>query len=263
MRRISAFVLTSIILLSTSCLKTKSNSNTNNPASIAFVNVAPGAPPFQVSVDDAKVGTQADFPYGNYPMNADSSIKYLQEFAGIHSVAFIDDTTTSSNNILVSGQTQFSKGFKYTIYLYDTVNANGLNAVQLQDTYDSIPYNQCLFRFLNFSPNSPPLSVIAHYPDDTLVTILNNQSYVGSASYSTASLSQYITIPPAGYGGATKPYVITLSQYNGFNTTPGPPVVDSFSMALAPNHAYTLVITGLIGDSTDSKGYQHFLIHMN
>lgn len=259
MRRSSALILFAVVILS-SCLKTKSNSNTNNPASIAIINLAAVATPppfnFKVTVDDDSVGDQSTFPYAGYQTNADSSLKYLQEYAGIHSIAFT--TSGASDSILVSGQTQFTKGFKYSIFLYDTINSYGLNAVQLQDTWDSIPYNQCLFRFLNFSPNAPPLTVLVHYFNDTLVQILQNQAYVGSASYSTASLSQYLTLPPTGYVDSC---MVTLSTYKGYGMKPGP-ALDSFNIALIPNHGYTLFITGLVGDTT-GRGYRHGLIRMN
>lgn len=257
MRRTSALILFVVVILS-ACLKTKSNSNTNNPASIALIDLAPVAPPFnfKVTVDGDSVGDQSTFPYAGYQSNADSSLKYLQEFAGIHSVAFT--TSGASDSILVSGQTQFTKGFKYTIFLYDTINPYGLNAVQLQDTWDSIPYNQCLFRFLNFSPNAPPLTVSVQYVNDTAVQILQNQGYVGSASYSTASLSQYLTLPPTGYVDSC---IVTLADYRGYNQKPEP-ILESFKVALIANHGYTLFITGLVGDST-SRGYRHGMIRMN
>lgn len=230
-----------------SCLKTVTNNNSNNPASIAFVNLVPYAPSFGVHVDGDSVGNNTTFPYAGYDSNSDGSLYYFTYYAGIHSVSFTD----SAEDILVSGQTQFSKNTKYTIYLYDTLTGSGLQAVQLQDSYDSIPYGYCLFRFLNFSPNTPPLNVWLPLLADTNA-ILQNQAYVGSASYSTATLSNYIVLAP-------NTYTFTFTPYGSTGTSQA---IDSVQETLQSGKAYTLFVTGLL-DSTGVKAFKKGMIKMN
>jgi hypothetical protein len=246
------FALAALVLMGlASCLKTVTNNNTSNPSSIAFVNVVPNGPSFGVFVDGSStadsVGNNHTFPYASYDSNADGSLKYFQYFAGIHSVSFND----SAENILVSGETQFSKNTKYTIFLYDTLTAQGLNAVQLQDTWDSIPYGHCLFRFLNFSPNAPIFNVYMPSVNDS-VPILTGQAYVGTNTYSTATLSQYLSLVPGTYT-----FAFTTTNSSGAQQ-----IVDTVRETLLSGKGYTLIATGLY-DSTHVQLLTKALIKMN
>ena len=247
-RKPFVFVLGALVLMGlASCLKTVTNNNTNNPASITFVNLVPNGPSFGVFLDGDSMWNNHTFPYASYDSNADGSLKYFSTYAGIHSVSFND----SAEDILVSGQTQFSKNTKYTIYLYDTLTANGLNAVQLQDSYDSIPYGYCLFRFLNFSPNAPIFNIWLPLTVDTL-PILTNQAYVGTNTYSTATLSQYVTLVPGTYT-----FTFTTANSSGSQTA-----VDTVRETLISGKAYTLFATGLY-DTLGIVPLKKGLIKMN
>ncbi|TDX01150.1 DUF4397 domain-containing protein [Dinghuibacter silviterrae] len=249
MRRLNPTVLltaTLVVLGLASCLKTVTNNNSTNPAGVAFVNLAPYGPRFGVFLDGDSVGNQSLFPYASYDSagSTDGGMHYESLYAGIHSIAFKD----SADEILVSGETQFSKNTKYSIFLYDTLTATGLNAVQLQDSYDSIPYGYCLFRFLNFGPNAPSLNVWLPLTVDTNA-ILTNQQYVGSNGASTATLSQYIALSPNNY-------TFTFTNY-----TTGT-AIDSFNVTLQSGRAYTMFVTGLL--DTSGKGpFKKGLIKMN
>jgi hypothetical protein len=249
MRRLSpaVFLIAALALLGlASCLKTVTNNNTNNPAGVSFVNLVPYGPTFHTELDGDSV-EGFTYPYASYDSNANGGLKYQSLYAGIHSLSFLD----SAEDILVSGETQFSKNTKYTIYLYDTMTTSGLNAVQIQDSWDSIPYGYCLFRFLNFSPNCPALNVWLPLLTDTNA-ILTNQAYVGTNSASTATLSNYLVLVPGTY-------TFTLTPYG---TTGTASAIDSVQFTLQSGKGYTMFVTGLL-DSTGSKAFKKGLIQMN
>jgi hypothetical protein len=248
--RITLALLTAACILTglTACLKTVANNNTKNPAGVTYVNMAIAAPDFTVSLDNVNIGDTILFPYANYKMKSstDSSMYYYSTYAGIHSVAFTD----SSTNILVSGNTQFSTNTNYSVYLYDTLSSQGLNAVQLQDSFDSVPSNYSLIRFLNFSPNSTQYGYDLVYNEDTAV-LYYAQAFVGNATASTATLSAYLQILPGNYEFALSEHGAVPAVYD-----------DSILMRVVAGKAYTLFVTGLV-DSTGSKALTLGVIHMN
>jgi hypothetical protein len=242
------YPIAALILLGlASCLKTVTNNNSSNPSSIAFINMAPYAPAFTVILDGSTVGDSSTFPYAAYKKNdTTGGLYYYPLFAGIHSISF----QTPQDSILVSGLIQFTKNVKYSVYLYDTLNANGLNAVQLQDSYDSIPYGQCLYRFLNFSPTAPPLDVYISTATaiDTL-PIRSSQAYIGTNLSSTATLSQYLVLPPGTY------------KFQ-FDTAGTQSMIDTVTVTLSSAKAYTMFVTGM-QDSTGVKSFRKGVIQMN
>lgn len=251
MRTIRLILPLVFLAVGTSCLKTVSSGNENNPTLLAFLNMAPAAPPFIVQVDGNTVGTELTFPYAGYDSLPIGALKYTSIFAGIHSVSFLDSTIldSASGNILVSGQTQFSNNLKYSIYLFDTLTGSGLQAVQILDSYDSVPTGQALMRFLNFCPsiNSIDLWVKS---DTGNVLLLPNQYYAGSGNISASSMSAYtLTVLPSTYTF----YFLATGTTN---------VIDSLTIPVLPNKAYSMFVTGLI-DSSGAKAFTPGFIKMN
>ena len=252
MRTIRLILPLVFLAVGTSCLKTVSSGNTLNPAGLAFVNMAIAAPSFSVTVDETTVGTELTFPYASYDsIGPEGALKYTTVFAGIHSGAFLDSTIldTAAGNVLVSGQTQFSNNLKYSIYLFDTLTGTGLQAVQILDSYDSIPSSLALMRFLNFCPSINAIDLWVK-SDTGNVLLLSNQPYAGSGNISSSSLSTYsLTVLPTVY-----------TFY--FLASGTPNVIDSLTINVLPNKAYSMFVTGLI-DSTGQKAFTAGYINMN
>jgi hypothetical protein len=232
-----------------SCLKTVTNNNKSNPSGVTFFNMVPYAPYFKVQVDGVTIGDTTNFPYSNaWSTNPPN---YTSEFAGIHTISFLDDTGAS---LVTGSNVQFAANTKYSIWLFDTLNSFGLNAVQLSDSWDSIPYATCLIRFLNFSPTFTPVDVM--YRNNGIDTggynyLYYSQSFMGTTTASAATLSTYMTFTPGNYT-----FVFHYSYDSTFT------VVDSVKDTLVSAHGYTLFIGGL-WDSTGTKAFTTGLIHMN
>jgi len=240
-----------VMVSATACLKTVTNNSSNSPAFVTVVNVVPAGPSFNVLVDNVQVGTQSTFPYMSYDFGTipGSPIQYLTEYAGVHSVAFTD----SVNQLLVSGTNiQFSANTKYSIWLFDTlIPGVGLNAVQLSDSYDSVPTGQILVRFLNFCPNSAGIEVQYNNVLDSVITPYLNSPYIGSSSApSSATLSQYIPLPVGNY------------FFKLMN--PGTDSVFATVNLNAPTagKVFTIMASGLL-DSTGAKAFTTAFIPMN
>jgi len=239
----------------TACLKTNTSTNTSSPAYVTFMNVVPAGPHFHVLLDNSLVGSDSTFPYMGYyaGTTASAPVQYFSDYAGIHSVAFVD----SANQLLVSGNNvQFSANTKYSIWLFDTIVPNvGLNAVQLSDSYDSVPINSILVRFLNFSPNTPSIEVQYKNILDSTITLYSNLAYVGSSSApSSASLSTYAVLP--------------IGNYNFSLLVPGPAAGTTISAGTVNLNAptagkvFSVAISGL-QDSTGAKAFTTGIIPMD
>ncbi len=237
--------LVGVAILS-SCLKTVTNNNKSNPAGLTFFNMVPYGPYFKVQVDGVSIGDTTNFPYA---FGWDSlPPSYRSEFAGIHTISFLDDTGAA---LVTGNNVQFAANTKYSIWLFDTLTSFGLNAVQLQDSWDSIPYGYCFLRFLNFSPNFTPVDVWYRNDTNGYTPLYLSQSFMGTTTASAATLSTYQQLVPGQY---------TFVFHYSPDTTNT--VVDSVRDTLAPAHGYTLFIGGL-WDSTGTKAFTKGLIHMN
>ena len=251
-----------------SCLKSKSNSNQNNPAQVAFINVSPSNPTFNVYLDGTIEGSNLTFPYQGYKVVTpvtDSALSYSSTYAGIHFVGFVNTTVTPTDTF-ASGNIQFANNTKYSIYLFDTISNYGLGAIQIQDSWDSIPLAvpTSLIRFLNFSTDSAGIDVI--YNDTTLWYY--NFLFIGNGSASAATLSQYTAFPAGAY----------LFNFYHNNTEgfiggyPGSTILDSptvapFSSLLyttKAQKAYTIVASGSADSATSSpSAFKIQVIQMN
>lgn len=250
-KKLTIWVMAALTLaVLSSCLKTVTNNNKTNPAGLTFFNMVPYGPSFSVQVDGVKVGDSSTYRYANAWDSLPPT--YLSEFAGIHTISFLDDTGA---DLVTGSNIQFAANTNYSVWLFDTLNSFGLNAVQLSDSWDSIPYGYCLVRFLNFSPNFTPVdfgyrnirdSFDYTYPYNTV-----SQAYMGNTTLSAATLSSYTQFAPGYY---------TFVFHYSYDTTFTQ--IDSLSDTLAAAHAYTIFIAGL-WDSSGLKAFRKGTIHMN
>jgi hypothetical protein len=249
-RKLTIWVMAALSLaVLSSCLKTVTNNNKNNPSGLTFFNMVPYGPYFTVQVDGVKVGDTTDYHYANGW--ASTPPNYLSEFAGIHTISFLDDTGA---DLVTGSNVQFAANTKYSIWLFDTLNSFGLNAVQLSDSWDSIPYATCLIRFLNFSPTFTPVDVYYrnnHIDTGSYIPLYVSQAYMGNTTASAATLSTYTNFTPGPYT-----FVFHYSYDSTFT------VVDSVKDTLVAAYGYTLFIAGL-WDSSGTKAFTTGLIHMN
>jgi len=251
----------------TSCLKSKSNNNQNNPSAVAFINVSPSMPTFAVLLDNDSVGSNVSFPYLGYKLalnTTDSALFYTSVYAGIHYIAF-NDSTVKDTSTYAAGNIQFANNTKYSVYLFDTVNNYGLNAIQIQDSYDSIPLAvpTSAVRFLNFCGDSVGLDVTYN---DTILWY-SNFLFIGNGSASAATLSQYTDLPAGRY-------VFNFFQYgsenfmlnpsgSGLINYPHASPFDSVAIITQPQKAYTILVSGFFDSTSGPKVFRHFIVHMN
>lgn len=250
-----------------SCLKSKSNNNQNSPSAVAFINVSPSMPSFNVLLDSKVVGSNQTFPYMGYQSSdtsSDNALEYTSVYAGIHFISFQDSAVDTSN--YASGNIQFANNTKYSVYLFDTLTNYGLNAVQIQDSYDSIPLAvpTSAVRFLNFCGDSLGLDVI--YNDTTLW--YSNFLFIGRGSASAATLSQYTDFPAGRYVFEFYRYGSEgfVANYPGslvLNRTDSLPF-DTIAFITQPQKAYTIVASGFYDSLPPSpKAFKLKVINMN
>jgi hypothetical protein len=240
----------------TSCLKTVSNNNQNNPSQVAFINVSPSRPSFNVLLDGANEGSNQVYPYMGYLIDGkDTGLKYTSVFAGIHYISFQDSADVDS--IFAGGNIQFAANTKYSVYLFDTLTNFGLQAVQIQDSYDSIPQvtPQSAIRFLNFSQDTTGAGLDVIYNDTTLWYY--NFLYIGNSNSSAATLSQYTDLPAGRYifdiyRAGTENYTTSGIAGSTILDKPQSPPFASDTIVTLPNKAYTIVVSGIVSASPSS-----------
>lgn len=135
-------------LLFTSCIKTD-NSDKYIPATTAllsFIQASPDQPPLDFFIGNGKVNPTA-LNYGN-------TINYFTVSSGQIPVNFNNDATGS---VILSGTVTLNQNAAYSLFLAN--KSTSPEIVLLTDTITMPAGGNASIRFINLSPDSPPVSL--------------------------------------------------------------------------------------------------------
>lgn len=148
-----------------------------NPAiyysNLSITNASPAISNLQFYLNDKIISlTDSPLSYGNttfatyinrgneiYPDT--SVLPYITIPAGYQQLRF---SSYNSNNIFSTVNSNFQSGGNYSVFITDTVKHGQITSVLLQDNVSTSDSTKGQIRFLNLSPDAPPLDLWA-FPD--------------------------------------------------------------------------------------------------
>jgi hypothetical protein len=137
--RLKTISLQFIALSLFSCNKT-ANINSNK-AFISFTDVA-----YQVDALTFKIN--GDMVFTAIPYDSATGIPYAPVTSQVSNTFIFENSDT-----LLSGFTSFRQGARYSIYVYDTLDANTINMIILQDNPPLNTDTTVSVRYMNFTPS--------------------------------------------------------------------------------------------------------------
>jgi len=145
---INVVIVWVLSLLLTSCIKTDNSSNYTpaTTALLSFIQASPDEPPLDFFIGNSKVNPAA-LNYGN-------SISYFTVSSGQIPLNFINETTGSP---ILSGTITLNQNAAYSLFLAN--KSTSPEIVLLTDTITMPAGGNASIRFINLSPDSPPVSL--------------------------------------------------------------------------------------------------------
>ena len=156
-------------LLLTSCIKTD-NSDKYAPvttALLSFIQASPDEPPLNFFIGNSQVNPTA-LNYGN-------AVNYFSINSGQIPVNFFNETTGSE---IISGTITLNQNAAYSLFLAN--KSTSPEIVLLTDTITLPAAGYASIRFINLSPDSPPVSLAIQGTTQPLTT---NEPYKGHTSF--------------------------------------------------------------------------------
>ncbi len=142
---ISAICL--LCLLLTSCLKQDNNANYNPPAAlVTVIQASPDEPQLDVFFDNDKVNIN--------PLNFGDNIDYFRAYTGLRNVNFFNHSTMAK---FFTDTVRLNQNVAYSLFLAN--KASSPEIVLLTDSITRPNNGTATVRFVNLSPDSPPVSL--------------------------------------------------------------------------------------------------------
>jgi len=242
-----AFIGLSALFIFFSCHKSNPAppvTTTSGTSFVSVTNVSPTNSTYGVYSDNTNIYPAGTIAYGSSTGIVNGS-PYESISDSMHSI-YISNNGTRTN---IDSNFAFQDSGYYSLFIYDTAN---LKTLALRDNFSTTPpEGDAEVRFLNFSSNSPVLTVqlIGTGSVNTDTTSYSNIGYVGTTSMTTDSLSAFKPVVAGTYkvllnSGATNLFTndsVTLSSgrfytiyakgfVNGVNGT------DSLGIGVIQNH---------------------------
>jgi hypothetical protein len=134
----------------------------SNVSGLSITNAAIGTSTLNFFVDNQQVQLPDSLGYGstefftlqNYIYSDKTPYKNIEY--GYKQLGFM---TPGASNFLVSFNNYFQSGAKYSIFITDTVSHGQLRYVLLEDKFTPSDSGKAQLRFLNLSPDAPPMDV--------------------------------------------------------------------------------------------------------
>jgi Domain of unknown function (DUF4397) len=153
--------------------------------------------------------TYSIFVHNNNAINPSSdTIPYVRIPSGYQQVSF---TTPTANHYLVSFSNYFAPGTFYSVFVTDTVTHGHVPYVLTQDNFRPSDTGAAQFRFLNLSPDAPPMDIWAFpYAGPNGFEVSSNNPYLPNNDGVLLSVDTFSTIKPA-------PYYFVATQAGTYN----------------------------------------------
>jgi hypothetical protein len=202
MKQILNTILIASALLAVSCKKEALELTAQNPATVAFIHAAPGAPTVDVLVDNLLSNGSRRLTYGTVSAGGGTGNggAYMPITPGSRSIKVSPD---SGRTNVINATLQFDALKAYTVVAYDTLPASGtptLRSVQLTDDLTPPTGTNVHVRFLHLAPLAPAVDLtLLRTSGATLDSVtLTNRAYLGASPNATA-LSAFSPIPGGSY----------------------------------------------------------------
>jgi len=134
----------------------------NSFADIAITNAAFGTSNLQLFVDQMKVPLPDSLSYGTTEFFTLQNYVYSNQ-TPYRSIAYgyrqVGISNPDQNNLLVSFNSYFESGTKYSIFLTDSIYHGHLNYILLKDSLGPSDSTKAQVRFVNLSPDAPAMDV--------------------------------------------------------------------------------------------------------
>lgn len=147
----------------------------DNVAYVSLYNASPDSPDLDIIVDNNQINT--------YPFDYADYTGYLRFYTGDRNLRF---GPFSSNNILLDTTVTFEPQEAYSVFV---VNAYpDLEALILNDPFDTPAEGNAMVRFVNLSPDAPSLEVVQGEGSESMLELT---AYKTATDFTPVSASEY------------------------------------------------------------------------
>jgi hypothetical protein len=212
------------VLLNASCKKeTTEVILLTAPADSSYLSVTNASPSIsnlllyvgneRITIPDSPLSygatTFASYTYSGDAINpVTDTLPYLRIPSGYQQVSF---TSPSSTHNFISFSNYFSPGHYYSVFVTDTATHGQVPYVLLEDKIGVTDTSQAQVRFLNLSPDSPPVDIWA-FPDvgPNGFKLFSNCAYLPTDYSAVVSADTFSLIKP-------DPYYFVATQAGTYN----------------------------------------------
>lgn len=199
------------ILFFFSCSKKdKTDPLAEAPSYLSVTHAAPYVSTLQLFMDDLRVRLTDSLRFGSTTVHTSLLNPYIPVDKGQHRVNL---AFSESDLPAITFQENFRSGKSYSLFILDTLRYGKLKYVLLMDDFkkNMLP-GECALRFLNLSPNAPPLDLfIVQWRKLDTMKIAVSREYPAYNFNNLYSHNQFTYLPPGDYwmearianGGAT------------------------------------------------------------
>lgn len=145
---------------------------------VAFVSLyhaSPDAPDLDIMVDNRRINTYS-FEYGQYT-------GYLRFYTGDRNLKF---GPSGASNVVVDTTTTFNESTAYSVFVVD--DYSNLDALILEDVYDTPTEGNAMIRFVHLSPDAPAVDLAIEGEAGVLV---EDQEFKETPEFIEISADQY------------------------------------------------------------------------
>jgi hypothetical protein len=182
------------VLLS-SCLKDNNQVYVPPPAAlVTFIQASPDEPPLNFFLNNNRVNIN--------PLSYGNQIDYFRAFPGHRTVNFFNSATMAT---ILQDTVYLSANITYSLFLANT--ASHPEILLLTDSIARPASGKATVRFVNVSPNAPPVDLVT-----TGTTLVSNKAYKGFSSFVPVDGNKSYTFTVVQHGTST--VLATLANVN-------------------------------------------------
>ena len=201
-----------LLMFALSCKKETTNGVVQptiiDSSHLSITNASPDISSLLFYVDHQKIGlpdsplaygetTYATYNNGNEVFPVIKQLPYINISSGYHQLSFGSPFT---NNSFASFSNYFQPGGSYSIFVTDSVNHGQIQYVLLQDKIGKTDTTKGMIRFLNLTPDAPPLDLWA-FPNAGVYgfKIFSGCAYLANDYNAQLNAESFSTIPAGPY----------------------------------------------------------------
>ncbi|MDB5136384.1 MAG: hypothetical protein JWP37_2987, partial [Mucilaginibacter sp.] len=191
--RLGVVCLLSVLL--SSCLKDNNKTYITPPAAlVTFIQASPDEPPLNFFLNNNRVNIN--------PLGYGSQIDYFRAFTGHRTVNFYNSTTMAT---ILQDTVYLNANVTYSLFLANT--ASHPEILLLTDSISRPASGKATVRFVNLSPNAPPVDLV-----NAGTTMVSNKAYKGFSSFLPVDGNKGYTFTVVQHGTST--VLATLANVN-------------------------------------------------